>query len=99
MASNDQNITTNEEKMSNNDDRFVDAVEKQSPIDPVDKHQGRSGSVSGKIRSSISVQHDLGDAVEGQVFSMNDVDPALDKKMRLVNQVYRDSLLCRGSMP
>lgn len=26
-------------------------------------------------------------AIEGQLFSMNDIDPALDAKMRLVNQV------------
>lgn len=37
-------------------------------------------------------------AIEGQLFSMNDIDPALDAKMRLVNNVsiecsYSKSLL------
>lgn len=48
----------------------------------------RRGSVGGKLRGSISVQHvSEMDVKEGQVYSMNDVDPALDAKMRLVNQV------------
>ena len=60
-----------------------------SPLktEDVEKH-GRRSSVGGKLRGSISVQHVSEDAVkEGQVYSMNDVDPALDAKMRLVNQV------------
>lgn len=37
--------------------------------------------------------HDV-NAIEGQIFSMNDIDPALDGKMRLVNNVSgRKSLL------
>ena len=47
----------------------------------------RRSSVQGRFRSSIAVEHMPEGAVEGQVFSMNAVDPALDKKMRLVNQV------------
>lgn len=39
------------------------------------------------------VRHSIGstdrDVQEGQIFSMLDVDPALDAKMRLVNQVRR----------
>ncbi|KIW65289.1 hypothetical protein PV04_07560 [Phialophora macrospora] len=38
-----------------------------------------------RVRSSISVQSLDENTVEGQIFSMNDVDPVLDKKMRLVN--------------
>ena len=40
-----------------------------------------------RVRNSISVQSIDATTVEGQIFSMNDVDPALDKKMRLVNNV------------
>lgn len=47
----------------------------------------RRGSVTGKFRQSLSVQHVQEDSIEGQVFSMNDVDPALDAKMRIVNDV------------
>lgn len=63
-------------------------------------YEGRRGSTLGeKVRGSISVQHAQEGAVEGQIFSMNDVDPALDAKMRLVNQVLRDSLLLCCEMP
>lgn len=41
-----------------------------------------------RIRQSVSGQ-DVDDIQEGQVFSMSDIDPALDAKMRLVNQVRR----------
>ena len=41
------------------------------------------------------MQHIPEDAIEGQIFSMNDCDPVLDKKMRLVNEVDQlFSLLC-----
>jgi hypothetical protein len=40
-----------------------------------------------RVRNSISVQSIDENTVEGQIFSMNDVDPVLDKKMRLVNDV------------
>lgn len=40
-----------------------------------------------KLRGSIAVQHIPEGAIEGQIFSMNDCDPVLDKKMRLVNEV------------
>ena len=50
--------------------------------------QERRSSVGGRLRGSISVQHVSEDAIkEGQIYSMNDVDPILDAKMRLVNQV------------
>ncbi|KAJ9634244.1 uncharacterized protein PV06_00418 [Exophiala oligosperma] len=38
-----------------------------------------------RVRNSMSVQTLDNDTKEGQIFSMNDVDPALDAKMRLVN--------------
>jgi hypothetical protein len=41
-----------------------------------------------RIRQGVSGQ-DVDDVQEGQVFSMSDIDPALDAKMRLVNQVRR----------
>lgn len=40
-----------------------------------------------RVRHSISVQSIDETTREGQIFSMNDVDPALDAKMRLVNNV------------
>lgn len=40
-----------------------------------------------RVRNSMSVQTLDNDTKEGQIFSMNDVDPALDAKMRLVNNV------------
>jgi hypothetical protein len=40
-----------------------------------------------RVRHSISVQSIDENTKEGQIFSMNDVDPALDAKMRLVNNV------------
>lgn len=42
----------------------------------------------GKRRSSLPAAfgNDT-NAIEGQLFSMNDLDPALDAKMRLVNNV------------
>lgn len=44
--------------------------------------------VDARRRSSLAA-FGTGDekAIEGQLFSMNDIDPALDRKMRLVNQV------------
>jgi hypothetical protein len=68
--------------------------------------EGRRGSVGRGIRGSLSVQQIQSDAIEGQVFSMNDVDPALDAKMRLVNQVDHprssqeapELILCRRLM-
>ena len=49
----------------------------------------RKGSITGKFRQSLSVQHIQEDSIEGQVFSMTDVDPVLDAKMRIVNDVGR----------
>jgi hypothetical protein len=61
-----------------------------------DTHEVRRGSVTSKVRGSLSVQHIPEDAIEGQVFSMNDVDPVLDAKMRIVNQVDISPLLTRA---
>jgi hypothetical protein len=61
-------------------------IEKHGEYDSAAQDRRRS-SVTGKFRGSLSVQHIPEDAIEGQVFSMNDVDPVLDAKMRLVNQV------------
>ena len=55
--------------------------------DEVYGQQHRRSSLGGKFRGSLSVQHVPVDAIEGQIFSMNDVDPALDAKMRIVNAV------------
>ena len=63
--------------------------EKKSPpkTEDLEKNE-RQSSVGGRFRSSISVQHVSEDTIkEGQVYSMNDIDPALDAKLRLVNQV------------
>jgi hypothetical protein len=56
-----------------------------SPVqhDPKERHH----SMGERVRNSISVSHIDEGSVEGQIFSMNSVDPALDKKMRLVNAV------------
>ena len=42
---------------------------------------------AGKLRASISHTSVDGDAKEGQIFSMNEVDAVLDAKMRLLNRV------------
>lgn len=57
-----------------------------SPGEDLD-HGRRRSSLAERVRHSISVQSLDESTVEGQVFSMNDVDPVLDKKMRLVNEV------------
>jgi hypothetical protein len=57
-----------------------------SPGDSLD-HERRHSSLAERVRHSISVQSLDESTVEGQVFSMNDVDPVLDRKMRLVNEV------------
>ena len=64
-------------------------IEKRGENGHAQEH--RRSSIKGNLRGSISVQHIPEDAIEGQVFSMNDVDPAMDKKMRLVNQVDHSS--------
>lgn len=56
----------------------------------VDTEQGKEVHHVGfgeRVRHSISVQSMDENTKEGQIFSMNDVDPALDAKMRLVNNV------------
>ena len=65
-----------------------------------EKHDGRR-------KSSIANVLHGGDtnAIEGQIFSMNSIDPALDAKMRLVNQVgattrrARITLTLTGNQP
>lgn len=56
-----------------------------------------------RVRRSISAQSMDENSKEGQIFSMNDVDPALDAKMRLVNNVsatfsYSYNLRLQGSI-
>jgi len=47
-----------------------------------EKHDGRrKSSIANVLHGSDT------NAIEGQIFSMNSIDPALDAKMRLVNQV------------
>ena len=66
------------------DNKFHNATKEAPPhYDPTGHHP----SFSARVRNSISVQSLDASTVEGQIFSMNDVDPALDKKMRLVNDV------------
>ena len=60
----------------------------------VEKHDGaRHGSVQDKFRGSFAVvpghQNDDASTKEGQIYSMNAIDPALDAKMRLVNDVRK----------
>ena len=50
------------------------------------EHHGHHGFAE-RVRHSISVQSIDENTKEGQIFSMTDVDPALDAKMRLVNHV------------
>jgi hypothetical protein len=64
-------------------------VESHGVSDASPNHNQRRTSVGEKVRGSISLGGADERAIEGQVFSMNDVDPALDAKMRLVNQVDR----------
>lgn len=47
-------------------------------------HAPRKSSLGGVISGDTN-------AIEGQLFSMNDIDPALDAKMRLVNNVSTTS--------
>ena len=63
----------------------TDDIEKNGEIGHAQEH--RRSSTTNKFRGSISVQRIPEEAIEGQVFSMNDCDPVLDKKMRLVNEV------------
>lgn len=54
--------------------------------DDVERHSDEK--VDRRRRSSLGgVMSGDTNAIEGQLFSMNDVDPALDAKMRLVNNV------------
>ena len=55
--------------------------------------QGQPFNYNGEEKRKGSISNALGGvddrAIEGQMFSMNDIDPALDAKMRLVNNVRR----------
>ncbi len=75
---------TKEVLETHTDNKFGNAT-KEAPLqyDPT----GHNPSFSARVRNSISVQSLDPNTVEGQIYSMNDVDPALDKKMRLVNDV------------
>lgn len=54
---------------------------------------GEDGSFAKRVRHSISGVDDAS-SIEGQLFSMNDVDPAMDAKMRLVNNVGELEIGC-----
>ena len=74
-------------KMADYNEKSIDSMNNHG-IDDHNKQGERRGSNLGeKVRTSISVQHSNEGVIEGQVFSMNDVDPVLDQKMRLVNRV------------
>ena len=62
-------------------------VESKQIIDAEAGKEVHHGGFAERVRHSISVQSIDGNTKEGQIFSMNDVDPALDAKMRLVNNV------------
>ncbi|KAK5467856.1 Filamentous Growth Regulator [Exophiala xenobiotica] len=49
------------------------------------KHEHDHHGLASRVRNSISVSSIDEDTKEGQIFSMHDIDPALDAKMRLVN--------------
>lgn len=53
-------------------------------VKDVESH-GEDGTMAQRFRHSISGEDKS--SIEGQLFSMNDIDPALDAKMRLVNNV------------
>ena len=77
------------------DEKMIDSKD-VSPVigtqSDIEKHgyQGdhRRSSVTQRALHQMSLNAgDDESTKEGQIFSMNDVDPALDAKMRLVNQV------------
>jgi hypothetical protein len=82
-------------------------IEKRSDVDShgvkaseaaVDIGDRRGIDTKGYQDSSSTTDEGAGGMVEGQLFSMTDLDPALDAKMRLVNQVadaQRDYLRTR----
>lgn len=62
----------------------------EEPKHIVDVEDGKNEHHAGfgeRVRNSISSHSMDENTREGQIFSMNDVDPALDAKMRLVNKV------------
>ncbi len=52
-----------------------------------DYEKGRKSSVSQKVARQLSVTADDGSTKDGQLYSMTDVDPALDAKMNIINDV------------
>lgn len=68
-------------------------VEVSPPGYEVDRHVDEKGA---RRKSSITAAFAAGDtdAIEGQLFSMNALDPALDAKLRLVNQVGLQLIVC-----
>ena len=80
--------------MATYDDKMPTAtsdIEKHGEPNYTSGQEHRRSSVGGRLRGSLSVQQVPDGSVEGQIFSMNAVDPALDKKMRLVNEVDSSS--------
>ena len=62
-------------------------TERKVERDSMDEKAGVDTGFAKRARHSISGQGAIDAVQEGQIFSMTDIDPALDAKMRLVNQV------------
>jgi hypothetical protein len=74
--------------MADYSEKNIDNMESHGvEADKYDQDGRRGSTIGEKVRTSVSVQHTNEGVIEGQVFSMNDVDPVLDTKMRLVNRV------------
>jgi len=63
------------------------ATDTKQIIDAEEGKETHHAGLGERVRHSISVQSMDENTKEGQIFSMNDIDPALDAKMRLVNNV------------
>jgi hypothetical protein len=73
--------------MSFSDDKVIH-------VDPEYGDKKRKDSFAAKVQRQLSVTSlDDGSTKDGQLFSMVDVDPALDAKMRIVNNVCEPRLL------
>ena len=53
----------------------------------VDYEKGRSTSITQKVARQLSVTADDGSTKDGQLYSMTNIDPALDAKMNIINDV------------
>lgn len=69
------------------DDPKTIITDDEAKVGGVEGAPGGHHGLAQRVRNSISVQSVDQNIKEGQLFSMNDVDPALDAKMRLVNNV------------